>query len=294
MEYVGEVAAIGVAVSWTISALFFETASKRIGSMMLNLLRLALAVIFLGVITLFTRGSFIPLDASGYQWFWLSLSGVVGFFLGDLCLFKSYIIIGARMGQLIMTMAPVLTAIIGFFLFGEMLSLHKMLAMALVLGGILTAMLGKEGNKLKFDMPFKGFLFAFGAALGQAGGFILSKKGMGDFDPVAATQIRAVAGFGSFFLLMLVLRRLSKVIPTLKSGKVMKGITLGTVFGPVIGVSLSLFALQRTATGIAATLMGLVPIFIILPSVFLHKQPVTALQIFGAVISVGGSALFFF
>ena len=101
----GEISALGVAVCWTLSALFFEKAGNRIGSLAVNIIRLAMAIVLLGIGTLITRGMFLPFDATPQQWFWLSLSGFIGFFLGDLCLFYSYTQIGSRMAQLVMTLA---------------------------------------------------------------------------------------------------------------------------------------------------------------------------------------------
>lgn len=293
MNYVGETAALGVAVSWTASALFFERAGNNIGSLVLNLLRIGLAIVLLGLVTIFTRGTFLPTDAGPQQWIWMSLSGFVGFFLGDLCLFRSYIVVGARMAQLTMTLAPILTALIGFLLLGETLSWHKVVAILLVVGGILTAMLGKRGDKIKFNVPFKGFLLALGGATGQAVGLVFSKKGIGNYDPMAATQIRAITGFGCFIILITVIRFWPKVLKAVHSTRNMNYMLWGTVFGPVIGVSLSLFAVQHTSTGIAATLMGLVPIFILVPSAIIEKQRITLIQIIGTFISVGGSVFFF-
>jgi len=293
MNYIGEMAALGVAVSWTGSALFFEKAGRNIGSLSVNVLRIGMAIVLLGLATFVIRGSFFPTDATAEQWMWLSLSGFVGFFLGDWCLFHSYTIVGARMAQLIMTLAPVITAVAGFVLLGETISLHKVFAIAVVVSGILIAMLGKRGDKLHFDLPIKGFIFALGGAFGQAFGLILSKKGIGNFDPIAATQIRAFTGFACFVILLTVLKHWGNVREAVSSNSDMKAVFGGTVFGPFIGVSLSLFAVQHTSTGIAATLMGLVPIFIIFPSVIILKQKITIMQVLGAVISVGGSVLFF-
>jgi len=293
MNYIGEIAALGVAVSWTASALFFEKAGRNIGSLTVNVLRIAMAIVLLGVATLITRGSFFPTDATAQQWIWLSLSGFVGFFLGDWCLFHSYTLVGARMAQLIMTLAPVITAITGFVLLGETLSLYKVIAIVVVVSGIIIAMLGRRGDKLHFNLPIKGFLFALGGAFGQALGFILSKKGIGNYDPMAATQIRAFTGLACFVILLTVIKHWRNVRESLSSRPDIKAVFWGTVFGPFIGVSLSLFAVQHTSTGIAATLMGLVPIFIIVPTVLIQGRKITLMQIVGSVVSVGGGVLFF-
>jgi len=122
---------------------------------------------------------------------------------------------------------------------------------------------------------------------------ILSKQGMGDYDAVAATQIRAIFGFFSFVLLITFLNRWRRVFRTVNDRTSMKAITVGTVFGPFIGVSLSLYAVQHTETGIASTLMALVPIFIIVPTAFMFKEKITARQVIGAVISIAGASIFF-
>jgi len=290
----GEISALGVAVCWTMSALFFEKAGNRIGSLSVNIIRLAMAIVLLGIGTWVTRGLFLPLDATPAQWFWLSLSGFIGFFLGDLCLFYSYTLIGSRMAQLVMTMAPPITALIGFLFLSEHLSVIQITGISVTIFGIVVAMLGKEkGEKLNFKVPLKGFLFALGGALGQALGLIISKKGIGHYDAMAATQIRAFTGGLSFFLLVTVLRRWGNVRLAFSDKTGIRSVLIGSFFGPVVGVALSLFAIQHTEAGVAATLMGLVPIFIIVPSAIMFRERITVYQILGAFISVGGCVLLF-
>ncbi|HBK94346.1 MAG TPA: EamA family transporter, partial [Porphyromonadaceae bacterium] len=279
-SHIGEIASILTAICWTLSALFFQRAGAKVGSLSVNIIRIFLGILFLGVTTFFTRGMFFPMDATPYNWFWLGLSGVVGFFLGDLFLFKSYTLIGSRTSQLIMSLAPMITAIIGWLFLSEILPVKSILGIIVSISGIMIAVAGK---KLKLNIPLKGFLYALGGALGQAVGLVLSKKGMGDYDAIAATQIRAIFGFVCFFLLVTFLKRWRRVSLAVKDRTSMKSITLGAVFGPFVGVTLSLYAVQHTHTGIAATLMALVPIFIIVPSAIMFNEKITARQVIGAV-----------
>ena len=290
-SHIGEIAALLVSFTWTGSALFFEKAGKQIGSLQVNIIRLFLAVVFLGVATLFTRGMFFPMDATAYNWFWLAVSGIVGFFIGDLMLFKSYSVIGSRTASLIMSLHPMMTAFIGWIFLSEVLSFKSIIAIIISLAGIMIAIFN---TNMKLNIPFKGFLLAFTAALGQAAGLILSKKGIGDYDAMAATQIRAIFGFVSFAIFITVLGRWGKVKTALKNKEGMKAATIGTVFGPFVGVSLSLFAIQHTQTGIASTLMALVPVLIIFPSSIMFKEKITARQVVEAVISLIGVSLFFY
>lgn len=289
-SHIGEIASLLTAVCWMFSAIFFEKAGRRTGSLSVNIIRIFLGILFLGITTLFTRGMFFPMDATAYNWVWLGLSGIVGFFLGDLFLFKSYILIGSRTSQLVMSLAPMITAVIGWFFLQEILSLKSIAGIVVSVGGIMIAVAGK---KLKLNIPLRGFLYALGGVLGQAVGLILSKKGMGDYDPIAATQIRAIFGFVAFALLVTFVGRWRRVFMTLRDKTGMKAITIGTVFGPFIGVSLSLYAVQHTETGIASALMALTPIFIIIPTAIMFKEKITARQVIGALISIGGATIFF-
>jgi len=55
-QYYGELAALLTAVFWTITALAFESASRKVGSLSVNLLRLVTAFVFLSVYAWVSRG----------------------------------------------------------------------------------------------------------------------------------------------------------------------------------------------------------------------------------------------
>ncbi len=290
MHQIGEYAALAVALCWTLSALFFEKAGHKIGSFSVNIIRLVMAFLLLGITLMFTQGYFIPMHGSIESWAWLGLSGVVGLFLGDMFLFESYTIIGSRTSTLIMSTVPVLTSLMGWIFLNEHLSGKEILAILIVVSGIFIAIADK---RLKMKVPAKGLLFAFGGATGQAIGLILSKKGMGDFDAISATQIRIVFGAISFALFFTYIKRWGKIFSSLKDKNALKNVSIGAFFGPFIGIALSLFAIQHTNTGIASTLMSLVPILIIVPSARMFNEKITPHQVIGAVISLIGVSLIF-
>lgn len=294
-HHLGEFAALLTAFFWTITSLSFESASHKIGSVAVNIIRLFIGFAFLSVFTLIRRGMFFPVDASYDNWLWLSLSGLIGFVFGDLFLFKSYTIIGSRFSMLIMTLVPPITALFGFVILGERLTMFHCLGMTLTFTGIAMAIFSRpsKGEKLSLKLSPRGILYAFGGAVGQALGLVLSKFGMKEYDPFAATQIRIIAGMVGYIMLVTVLARWVNVRNAFhnKAGMLLTG--LGAFFGPFLGVSFSLLAVKYTSTGIASTIMALVPVFIIIPAIFLFKQKVTLIEILGAIVSVGGVALFF-
>jgi drug/metabolite transporter (DMT)-like permease len=294
-NYPGELAALLVAVFWTITALSFEMASKRVGSLAVNIIRLAFAMVFLSVFSFFHRGLALPVDATTHAWLWLTVSGLVGFVFGDYFLFHAYTLISSRIAMLIMTFVPPVTALLGWLVLGESMTLIHLAGMTLTVTGISLTIFGRETGSKKFRMLFsaKGVFFAFLGVLGQAGGLVLSKYGMQDYDAFAATQIRIIAGFAGFALIILFNGKFHLVRKAFQNRKALLGITSGSFFGPFLGVSFSLLAIQLTTTGIASTLMAIVPILIIPPAALLFNQKVKLLDYIGAAISVGGVVLFF-
>jgi drug/metabolite transporter (DMT)-like permease len=294
-NHLGEFAALLTAFFWTVTSLSFESASNKVGSLAVNIIRLLIGLTFLSIFSLIRRGIFFPTDASLDNWIWLTLSGLVGFVFGDLFLFKSYTIIGSRFSMLIMTLVPPITTFFSWIILGEKLKLFHFLGMTLTFSGIALAIFSRngKGEKLSLKLAPKGIIFALGGAVGQALGLVLSKLGLGNYDPFAATQIRVIAGVAGFSILITGLSRWKQIFSAIKNKPAMSSVALGAFFGPFLGVSFSLISVKYTEAGIASTIMALVPVFIIVPAIFLYKEKVTIPELIGAIISVCGVAVFF-
>ena len=310
MQYLGEIISLVVAVMWTATALFADQASHRIGAMSTNFFRMVLSAILLAGLLWIVIGHPYPAFADGKTWLWMGLSALVGYVFGDFCLFNSYIVIGARFGQLFMTLAPPFAAIAGWALLGETLSWKSWFAMAVTLTGIAISILnrGRDGHSLTLKLPVKGVLLGIGAGLGQGVGLVLSKIGMQHYAaalpadapasfswamPFASTMIRSLTGMVGFFVLMALMRKLPELRAALHNREGMRYTGLTTLFGPFIGVSLSLMAVQYARAGIASTLMALTPVLILFPYALIYKQKITPKEILGVIVSMTGVALFF-
>ena len=304
MSFIGELISIGVAFSWTATALLSEFGSKRLGNLTLNVLRMSLALVFSLVLFLVVTGNPLPAGASSEACGWMLLSGLVGYVIGDFCLFQCYIIIGSRFGQLFMTLAPRAAALMAWVTLGQQLTSLSLMAMLITLSGIAISILGRsEHHRLALSLPLSGVLYAIGAALCQGVGLVLSKIGMNHFEPVAgmpdwlvpfsANFYRCIAGFVGFMVLLYMRKGLKPLSEALHDRKGLTVATATTIFGPFVGVGFSLMAVQYTAAGIASTLMAMTPIIILLPSHWLFGERITWRAVLGAVISVVGVSLFF-
>ena len=303
MAYLGELISIGVAFSWTATALLSEFGSKRLGNLTLNVLRMALALLFSMVMFWVVMGSPLPAGGTMEAYGWLLLSGLVGYVIGDFCLFQCYIIIGSRYGQLFMTLAPLAAALMAWVTLGQEMTAMSIVAMVVTLAGISISVLGRgEHHKVSLKLPLNGVFYAVGAALCQGIGLVLSKIGMDYYQtaaipdwlvPFSANFFRCVAGIVGFTILLYVREGFEPLREALRDRKGMTVATATTIFGPFVGVGFSLMAVQYTSAGIASTLMALTPIIIILPSYWLFGQRITWKAVTGAVISVIGVSLFF-
>ena len=319
---IGESIALVVAVLWTTGALFGELASKRLGALQLNVIRMALSLLLLGTALWFMVGHPYPYLADGETWMWMALSGLMGFGLGDYCLFNSYNLIGSRFSQLFMTLASPFAAITAWLMLGERMTLLGILGMAITILGISMSIMGKEqeprnkdshspifsfSHSFNFKLPFRGIVFGTGAALGQGVGLVLSKIGLEHYTasaplesglstfayPVGGTMIRALAGLGCFLLLLIAKGHVRRLTTAVRNRQGMHFAFWATLLGPTVGVSLSLLAVQYAKAGVAQTLMSLTPILIIWPSHLIFKTKVTPAEVFGAIIAVLGVTLFF-
>jgi drug/metabolite transporter (DMT)-like permease len=294
-SHTGEYASLLTAAFWTITALAFESACNKVGSLAVNYFRLILGFLILSLVNYFYRGLIFPVDANAHEWLWLCLSGLVGFVIGDFCLFKSFILIGSNTAMLIMTLVPAVTSILGLIFLNETLTIMNILGIVITMAGIIIATFHKLNGKGKPASGFfiKGILFALIGVLGQSGGLILSKFGMGTYSCFAATQIRIIAAIVGFSIVVLIFKRAGSLGQVFKNSKALVGISVGSFFGPFLGVSFSLYAIQHTSTGIASTIMATVPILIIPPSIIIFKRKISFREILGAIISVMGIITFF-
>ena len=303
MAYLGELISIGVAFSWTATALLSEFGSKRLGNLTLNVLRMLLALLFSLVLFWVVMGSPLPPIGSMEACGWMLLSGLVGYVIGDFCLFQCYIIIGSRYGQLFMTLAPLSAALMAWVTLGQQMTMMSIVAMLVTLTGIGISVIGRgEHHKVSLKLPTNGVLFAVGAAVCQGVGLVLSKIGMDHYQttdmpewliPFSANFFRCVAGIIGFLLLLYWREGFAPLRTAMHDRKGLTVATATTIFGPFVGVGFSLMAVQYTDAGIASTLMAMTPVIILLPSYWLFGQKITWRSVLGALISVVGVSLFF-
>ena len=293
-SFLGEFAAMGTALCWSFGSILFTISSRRLGHNTVNRLRLVVALLLLMTAHFITFGRFFPIAASQQQWFWFGLSGIIGFALGDMLLFRAFVLLGARISMLLMALVPVFGTFIAWLFLGEILALSQLLAITVVIAGIVWVVAERQNNEHQREHYVIGILCGIGGAMGQALGLILSKKGLADnYSALSGNIIRVFVAACLLWLITLVRGRIPVTFKKLNDRRGTAAMIGGAFFGPFLGVWLSLVAVQNTYVGIASTLIALPPIFLIPLSHWIFKEKISIGAILGTVVAVIGVALIF-
>jgi drug/metabolite transporter (DMT)-like permease len=297
-RYLGELAGLATSVMWSGTSTFFTLAGRKIGSVVLNRIRLVLAVMFLMVTHWILYGQPIPIGADGFRWIWLSVSGVIGLVLGDAFLFQAFVLIGPRLSMLLMSLAPVIATVVSRIFLDEVLGGLQISGIGVtVLGVALVVSDRPRVNNTEAENRdyVRGLLFGFGGATGQALGLVTSKLGLaGGFSALSGNVIRMLAAVMTMWFLTLIIGQAGTTLRRfLEAGKARYYVLGGAILGPFLGVWLSLIAVQYTEVGVASTLMSLAPIFLLPVGRILFHEQIGWKAIGGTVIALMGVAILF-
>jgi drug/metabolite transporter (DMT)-like permease len=297
----GESAGLLTSCLWTGSSLLFTSAGRRIGSFNVNVYRTTIAILLLFCAHAVFLGALLPV-ASSAQWFWMSLSGVVGLGIGDFGLFAAYVTIGPRRSVLMQASSPIFASVGAYLAFGETISPLSLIGIAVTLTGIVVVLLEREETfeeKPAADRRKSwGLFFGLISAMGQGFGVVLSKKGMYAgvevaMNPVSAALIRMLSTGLFVWACAALLGRLPEVQKATGNRDGIRYTAAGALVGPFLGVTLSMVAIANAPAGVAQTLMSLMPVFIIPAIWIIYREKTSWRGILGAVVAVAGVALLF-
>ncbi len=296
MAYIGEIAGLLTSVFFAANAVFITRAGSLVGSVIVNRTRVVFALFYLILLNLLLFRQPFPFNAASDRWMWLMLSGVIGLAMGDAFLFQAYLYVGPRLGMLLLSLSTVFGVLEAWVIFGETLRLAQILGIVLTMVGILWVLLEQGDSTVQKIRPSPvGILFGVLAAIGQATGLVFSKQGMqGNFSPIQANAIRMLAAVLALLVLMLIQKQAGRTVQTLRANpKALPLLATAALIGPVIGVSLSLLAVQNSAVGVASVLTSLAPIFMLPIAHFFFKERLGWQAVAGTILAMAGVVILF-
>ena len=289
-----ELAALGTATCWATTGLIAADAVRAFGPFHFNLIRQLFVTAILAVIVL-AAGLWTGLDLATFGV--LAVSGVIGILVGDTFNFAAVGRIGPRRTGAIFALNAPMAALMGWAFLAEALPMQAVLGIAVTVAGVALAILGRpRADAHRFEAVQGTFLvgigFALLAGMGQAAGALIARPVMtAGLDPYLASLIRV--GASGLTMGVLAATPFAPVAPK-TYGRAALILTAATaIIGLLVGMTLFLYALQGSKTGIIATLSATTPV-IILPLLWLRTgQRPSGLSVCGAALAVAGLALIF-
>lgn len=282
------VLSLAAAACFAVSALYIDSVTGRVGPLQVSRWQMGLAFLMTGALSL-VHGGWRTIDAG--MALWLAGSSVAGIMFASLTFVATIQMTGPRISALLFTTASPFALALGYVFRGETVNLAQGAGVALIVVGIVLAVLGPKGDEgARPERPlWLGVVLGLLTSLGQATGSLLARPAMlAGADPIAAIAVRT--GVATvFFLALLAIPALRP--PALPDAPARRRLTGAAVAGMAVGMSLLMAALARGDVGIVTTLSSTMPI-LILPMVWaLYGRLPGAMAWIGAALAVAGTAL---
>lgn len=292
---IGELAALSSSAVWALASLLFTELGKSIRAAALNLMKGVIAIVMLLATLWVLEGSPWPTGIPTSDALWLVASGFVGITVGDTAFFQALRRIGPRKSLLLLSLAPLITALLGWPVLGEPVSPVMLFGMALTMGGVswvireraVDATPDEEG---RLDER-AGVAFGLLAALCQAVGNILVRLGGAEASPLAVSAVRIMAGCVGLIVSVVIARQAKDIWSTLRTPRRSGLLVVATFLGTYLGIWLMNIGLLNAPVAVASTLNSTSPIFVLPLVAFISRESVSPRAIVGALIAVGGVAL---
>jgi drug/metabolite transporter (DMT)-like permease len=293
---IGELAALGAAISWTVSALFYRKALEEASPISANIIRLTLTgsillllLVFLGKLTVLTT---LPLELVLLA----SASGIIGLGLGDTLYFMSLKWIGVARAVPLTCIYPLFSVLWAVFLVGERITLAVVLGAVVIVLGIL--FLGQD-SQANTTCTRKALIVGMVIALATAAVWSVSitmmdvaVKESPDIDHALIINTIRVITVAAVLLA-------SSPIIDRKLGflKVRKRTVVALIAGGIAALGVGWFFLSYsftvTSQARAVPISSTTPLFSTLAGILLLREKVTAHNVFGSIMVVVGIFLLF-
>ncbi|HAK44782.1 MAG TPA: EamA family transporter [Spirochaeta sp.] len=290
----GQLFALLTAFCWAQNSVFYSIAGKRISSQSVTHIRLWIALPAILIVHFIFQGSFYPSITWTFPMVLLAASGFIGFFVADILIFYSFVAIGPGRTLLIMTLSPILSAVLSFFFLGESLRILQSAGMLVTLAGILIVIYHE--NKIeKIDSHIlKGIIIAVLGSVAQAAAMVLSKAGLSEgMHPISANVVRITFGFAGLVIYTIVRGEFINDFKKMRDLKALTLISIAALIGPVLGIILTLYALQLAPVGIVTTLTQISPIILLPIEAIFLKRRITFWILTGTLVAVAGAVILF-
>ena len=296
LYFIGELYALGVAVSDATACACFNIAEKKISTFAVNFLKTIAALISAVIIRLVLTGKMGLHGIDPEAWICFSISGIMGFVIGDYFHFYSFLFLPYRVSMMVFNCGSIVTALAAWGLYGQVLQLADWLGIGLISIGLCTVLLTRKNQseeKAETKKMWKGIFFAAMGMLGQASGALFSNRGMRIIEGTGvsaldASLIRIVAGIIVLMVLLLIQKKKVEVYGALKYSRELILTGIGGISGCAVGTTLTLQSIRYIPVGISTAIASISPVLILLATILFSREKIKLTEIIGTFICVAG------
>ena len=291
----GQLFALITACCWAHNSVVYGLAGRRVGSAAVTHIRLWIAVPIMLLVHWIVLGTPIPSHITVESLLIIALSGLLGFFLADICIFRAFVDLGHRETLVLLTFSPFISALISRFTLGESLSMGQLVGMLVTIAGIGWVVFSEKRSENGKHRAL-GVVYALIGAVAQAVGMVLVKYGMsvnGAVQPLSANLIRLSAGLLGIAAYRLIRGRFASDFKSMRDRHALMLIAQGAVVGPVFGIIMNLYALSLAPVGVVTTIMQVSPVLLLPVDRFVFKKKLPIGAYAGTLVAVSGAALLF-
>ncbi len=252
---------LGAAITFSLSAMTVSATAGRVGVWQLGRWQMAIAIVLPAAAATLAGGW---ATVQSWQFGFLAASSAVGIMLASTTYYAAIYAAGPRVTALLFSLAAPFAVLEGWLFLDETLSLPQLGGIALILLGIVLAVLA-ENDPHPDDAPAKplwiGVTLGVVTAIGQATGTLFARPAMeSGVEPFAAMAIRT--GLGGLFFLALMVFPFARAA-RMPAGRDLRNVGLSSFFGMFLGMVLMMAALTSGDVGIVSTLTSTTPILIL-------------------------------
>lgn len=297
---VGQLLALLTAACWAQNAIIYRHLGQKVGSDAVAHIRMWIALPAIILLTYLMEGIWFPVGLSARTYLFLLASGAIGYFITDLLLFKSYVLLGVRESMVIMTLSPVVTALFGFLLFDERLNFIQILGIFVTILGVTLMVLldgrRKQGGRLSDEerSKLKGLVYAILGSVLQSLSFLLARFALEETGAVSTNLLRNLGGLGAFIIFNVFYKHDARShFQTFRNPRLLLLLFLAALAGPVVSMSLQMKAFTLAPVGIVTTITQVTPILLLPFDRFILHKKITPASLGATLLSILGVAILF-
>ena len=284
-QIIGILAALTSAASWALGSILFKKVGEKVSAFGMTLTKGIFGIVMFGLI--YAVNGFRPVPANVA--ILLLISGIVGIAIGDTLFFISLQNLGPRIQIIFFMMGQVVTAFLGILLLHEIPKPMQWIGIFITLGGVAVVIwkkiFGAENHR---RTGVRGILLGLLSMLCFSTSLIIAKGAIMSISTLDASFIRISSGTLGMLIYGLGSRKIVDWLNPFQDMHTLVYFFLSVCLIMFGGFWLSLVAIKFLKIAVASTLSATEPLFI-LPLTFIFlKERITAAEIIGALLTMGG------